>query len=534
MRRACIPHCQCPTSLRPFRTRLKMLVVFVILLHFSHHASAVVLVEGDPFVLLHCEFETFELEEPTVVWSRKDFNPPTVHERQANADKLQDQNQHYSGRTSMKKNALESGDLTLNLTNPKVSDSGTYTCTVKAARIGRRQLTEIQLQVKPKDTTWANGLVALFLLLAVFGVVGGLLFYFRQYFMSDYKVQVESGVMSVQLPCKTTVRLPKNAKVQWTDSSKRTVHVKEDGEDQNGEQDWKYRGRTKMKIGDLSLTLKCPEEGDTDTYTCTVSSGETILVKKQVELNVKVLKVEENSGVKYVRLPFKTTVDLSKDIEVEWLDRNHSKVHVYRNNSDQPEEQDCFYGGRTKLDLLKTGDLSLTLMYPTDTDNHTYTCNISENGDTLIKKQVSLHVKACQVEVEKGEQLVQLPFKTTGDLPEDSTVEWETSEPEYMRVHVYQGGSDQSGEQADIYRGRTKMDQKPLKSGDLSLTLENPTDKDTGTYVCEVYSNNRNILRKKVVELKVKDKDHLKVNFSNRRDSTDPNPLIDYPNDESV
>lgn len=104
--------------------------------------------------------------------------------------------------------------------------------------------------------------------------------------LSDYKVEVDSGVESVQLPCKTTVRLPKNAKVEWMNSNHRYVHVKKDGNDLDGEQDQKYRGRTKMKIGDLSLTLKCPEERDTGTYTCTVYSGENILVKKQVELTV--------------------------------------------------------------------------------------------------------------------------------------------------------------------------------------------------------------------------------------------------------
>lgn len=110
----------------------------------------------------------------------------------------------------------------------------------------------------------------------------------------------------------------------------------------------------------------------------------------------------------------------------------------------------------------------------------------------------------CHVEVEEGEDSVQLPFKSTGDLPEDGTVEWETSEPEYMRVHVYQDGSDQPQEQDNVYRGRTEMNKEPLKSGNLSISLKNPTPRDTGTYVCEVYSSKRNILRKKTVQLKVK------------------------------
>lgn len=107
-------------------------------------------------------------------------------------------------------------------------------------------------------------------------------------------------------------------------------------------------------------------------------------------------KVEADSGQESVHLPFITTVNPLKDVKVEWRDGNNSKVHVYQNNLDQPEEQDQFYRGRTKMnkDLQKARDLSLTLEYPTDADNHTYTCNVySEKGDILVKKQLKLNVK---------------------------------------------------------------------------------------------------------------------------------------------
>ncbi|KAL4008787.1 hypothetical protein ACER0C_002639 [Sarotherodon galilaeus] len=98
-----------------------------------------------------------------------------------------------------------------------------------------------------------------------------------QYFMSDYqKVEVDSGVESVQLPCKAIVRFLKDTKVEWKDKHNRKVHVYENGRDQCGEQHQFYRGRTKMKrnllkFGDFSLTLKHPTDGDTNTYTCTIS-----------------------------------------------------------------------------------------------------------------------------------------------------------------------------------------------------------------------------------------------------------------------
>uniref|UniRef100_A0A669EWF2 Ig-like domain-containing protein n=1 Tax=Oreochromis niloticus TaxID=8128 RepID=A0A669EWF2_ORENI len=88
-----------------------------------------------------------------------------------------------------------------------------------------------------------------------------------------------------------------------------------------------------------------------------------------------------------------------------------------------------------------------------------------------------------EVKVEEGSESVILPCKTTPDLPEDTTVEWTHSDPELIVVHVYPNRSDHLKNQDDLYCGRTKMNKDLLRTGDLSLTLKYPTERDSGGYI---------------------------------------------------
>ncbi|MEQ2175217.1 hypothetical protein GOODEAATRI_015817, partial [Goodea atripinnis] len=247
-----------------------------------------------------------------------------------------------------------------------------------------------------------------------------------------YKVKVEedSGVEFVLLPCRTTVHLPKDAKVEWTDSCSNKVHVYQNRCNKPEKQSRFYRNRTKMNedlldSGDLSLTLKHPTRADTDTYTCSVFSRRRhVLMKKQdrstsaaaavtgTSLHAEptttvrcyqaeacgrhIQQVEVDSGADAVLLPCETTVQLLQSSTVQWKDSDNCMVHMFQGGSDHFEHQDKFYRNRTEMnnDLLQTGDLSLTLKHLTYGDSNIYTCSISSReGDLLMKKQVQLHVR---------------------------------------------------------------------------------------------------------------------------------------------
>uniref|UniRef100_A0A3B4F9P4 Ig-like domain-containing protein n=1 Tax=Pundamilia nyererei TaxID=303518 RepID=A0A3B4F9P4_9CICH len=117
-----------------------------------------------------------------------------------------------------------------------------------------------------------------------------------------------------------------------------------------------------------------------------------------------------------------------------------------------------------------------------------------------------------KVEVEEGSDSVILPCKTKPDLPEKATVEWTRPDRELTMVHLYVNRSDHPKNVDDLYCGRAKMNKDLLRTGDLSLTLEYPTERDSGGYICTIYRD-KDILRQKVV-LQVKGSTVMLILFS--------------------
>lgn len=107
------------------------------------------------------------------------------------------------------------------------------------------------------------------------------------------------------------------------------------------------------------------------------------------------------------------------------------------------------------------------------------------------------------VEVTEWNKSVLLPFKTKDDLPQDATVEWRRSDSKHRKVHMFQSSQHLSGEQDEIYRGRTEMNKEALRIGDLSLTLKELGITDSGVYTC-IVSTHGKVLKQKVVVLSVR------------------------------
>ncbi|XP_030579017.1 uncharacterized protein LOC115775679 isoform X1 [Archocentrus centrarchus] len=131
-------------SCRPLHPLGKLIFPTVV----SHYTLLVEVYEGAESAVLPCQVPvSFSTDSSAAEWERDEFKVPTVHVRLQSGDELDQQNNRYINRTSMRADALQTGDLSLTLRNPTHSDSGTYTCTTR--RVGQVQSRKnIQLMVR--------------------------------------------------------------------------------------------------------------------------------------------------------------------------------------------------------------------------------------------------------------------------------------------------------------------------------------------------------------------------------------------------
>uniref|UniRef100_A0A668UX39 Ig-like domain-containing protein n=1 Tax=Oreochromis aureus TaxID=47969 RepID=A0A668UX39_OREAU len=187
-------------------------------------------------------------------------------------------------------------------------------------------------------------------------------------------------------------------------------------------------------------------------------------------------------------------------LTIEWrlISPEDRMVYVYERSKNESPSRDHVYRGRAEMteDPLTTKDLSLTLKDLHLTDSGVYTCTVyNKDGHMLLQRVVTLSVRG-----ECNKASVLLPFKIT-DLLQDIKVEWKHQN---IIVHVYQNSQNQSLLMDEDYKGRTEMNEEPLKNKDLSLTLKGLQLSDRGGYTCTVYNKDGSILLQKVVTLSVR------------------------------
>ncbi|XP_034146646.1 butyrophilin-like protein 10 [Esox lucius] len=96
-------------------------------------SEPVVAIVGDDVILpcsLRTTIRTVSAVDESVEWQRPDLKPKEVHFYRNRVDYNDDQNNNYRGRTSLFKEEIKNGNISLKLTGVKLSDSGNYTCFV--------------------------------------------------------------------------------------------------------------------------------------------------------------------------------------------------------------------------------------------------------------------------------------------------------------------------------------------------------------------------------------------------------------------
>ncbi|XP_058870679.1 butyrophilin subfamily 2 member A1-like isoform X3 [Acipenser ruthenus] len=277
-----------------------------------------VIAEAGYDVILPCHISPrVSAVDMEVRWFRDRFDRP-VHLYQNQNDRLSRQDCDYQGRTALSPSALQTGDISLNLRNLRLSDRGVYTCSADDGRWAEDGQTELI-------------------------VTGG-----RAVVGSDQPVIAEAGY-DVILPCHISPRVSAvDMEVRWfRERFDRPVHLYQNQNDRLSRQDSDYQGRTALspsalQTGDISLNLRNLRLSDQGVYTCSADDGRWA-EDGQTELIVTALGTQPSISMDSTQGEQTRLVCRSEgwdpEPEVIWRDRDGNNVTSLSNTTVQRDSQ---------------------------------------------------------------------------------------------------------------------------------------------------------------------------------------------------
>ncbi|XP_041841780.1 uncharacterized protein LOC121640156 [Melanotaenia boesemani] len=216
-------------------------------------------------IVLQCHLESQQdATDNTVKWTQRG---DVVHIRKGGKDDPGEQKERFEERTSLFSEGLHKGNLSLQLSSLKLSDSGRYKCSFQVGSVEKSCY--VSLSVGESE------------------VIG-----------SPEPVTAESG-QDVVLPCYLDPPFDVTSlTVEWR-WNKATVHRYRNLKDNENAQDQRFKGRTslfhdEMHHGNISLKLRNVFEEDAGNYTCFVPGLNCQVKKGNIALNVELKDEDPN------------------------------------------------------------------------------------------------------------------------------------------------------------------------------------------------------------------------------------------------
>nr|XP_043880214.1 butyrophilin-like protein 2 isoform X3 [Solea senegalensis] len=371
--------------------------------------------EGEDAVL-HCS-SVESLENTVVDWENQNKKEVCLYDRGRHCeDRRDNQDEQYKGRVSLFYDELMNGNASLILSDTRIEDTGTYTCTLPHLSSGIQRST-IELIVGVSRT---------------------------------YVTEGENAV----LHCSSVESL-ENTVVDWKNQNKEVFLYDGGWHYENGlyGQDEQYMGRAslfynELKNGNASLILNNTRIEDTGNYTCILPRLSSGIQRSTVELIVGVSTTYIKEGEDVVLNCSSGDNQSLKDSLISWKNINGKELFLYELGHHTEDGwccQDEQYRGRVSLfyDELKNGNASLILRDTRIEDTGIYTCDLPglSSGRQMstmelivkwvLRNRFGLEKGAAQAPVLKmvnvSEAGVELQCVVRGSSSKPS-VEWQTCE----------------------------------------------------------------------------------------------------------